>query len=148
MRNYFVAGLVFFSLFLASCTGQYNKAESGAAMGAIGGAVVGQAIGGNTGGTVIGALVGGAVGYMVGNEMDKYDRQQLNHAYEYGVSGRASSWRNPDNGNSYAVTPEPAYSSSEGTCRRANVKAVIDGRVENTYTTACRDSEGQWKLQN
>jgi len=82
--------------------------------------------------------------------MDKFDRRELNHAYEYGRSGQTSSWQNPDSGNVYQVTPQPAYRSpnnSLGMCRQAEVLATIDGRTEKTYTTACRNSEGQWVLQ-
>lgn len=132
---------------LASCTGQYSRGQSGAVMGAAGGAVVGQALGRSTEATLIGMAVGTMLGYIVGNEMDKYDRQQLNYAYETGVSGQQSSWRNPDSGNSYVVTPQPAVQNQSGPCRKAEIEAVIDGRRETTYSTACRDASGQWILQ-
>ena len=136
-----------FLLLLSSCA---NKAQTGAAGGAAAGALIGQAIGHNTGGTLIGAAVGTMLGYIVGNEMDKYDRQQLNHMYERGVSNQRSSWVNPDTGNQYSVTPQPAYQepSSRKVCRRAEIEAVIDGRPERTYSTACRNDYGQWELQN
>ena len=70
---------VLFLLALSSCA---TKGQTGALGGAAGGALIGQAIGHNTGATLIGAAVGGALGYMIGNEMDKYDRDQLNRAYE------------------------------------------------------------------
>jgi surface antigen len=41
------------------------------------------------------------LGYIVGNEMDKFDRQELNGTYETAPSGQAASWRNPDSGNEY-----------------------------------------------
>jgi surface antigen len=132
---------------LVSCTGQYNRAQSGAAMGAAGGAVIGQAIGRNTEATLIGVAVGTLIGYIVGNEMDKYDRQELNHVYERGVSGQQSSWQNPDTGNAYTVTPQPAVQSPSGPCRKAEIRAVIDGKTETTYSTACRDENGQWNLE-
>ena len=132
---------------LASCAGEYNKGQSGAVMGGVGGAVVGQAIGGSTEATLIGVAVGSLLGYIVGNEMDKNDRQQLNYVYEGGVSGQQSSWQNPDSGNRYTVTPQPAVQSSSGPCRKAEIQAVIDGRPETTYSTACRDASGQWVLQ-
>lgn len=135
------------SFFLASCTHQLNKGQSGAAMGAAGGAILGQAIGHNTEATLIGILAGTFIGYMVGNEMDKYDREVLNHTYERGVSGQTSSWTNPDTGNSYAVTPQPAVATPSGPCRKAEIMATIDGKPENTTTTACRDDNGQWVLQ-
>ena len=135
-----------FLLLLASCA---NRAQTGAVGGAAAGALIGQAIGHNTGGTLIGAAVGTMLGYIVGSEMDKYDRQQLDHMYERGVSNQRSTWVNPDTGNQYTVTPQPAYQepSSRRVCRRAEIEAVLDGRPERTYSTACRNEYGQWELQ-
>ena len=140
-----VAICLFFSL--VSCTHELNRAQSGAVLGAAGGALVGQAIGHNTSSTLIGTAVGTLLGYIVGNEMDKYDRQRLNNVYERGVSGQTSSWVNPDNGNSYYVTPSAARTTAAGPCRTATIDATIDGRRETTYGTACRDNSGQWVLQ-
>ncbi len=142
----------FMALLMTSCANtSLNKGQQGAIGGAVGGALLGQAIGRNTEATLIGAAVGTALGYIVGNEMDKYDRKELNQAYEFGPSGQASSWQNPDNGNYYEVTPQPAYTSPtypDRPCRQAEIMATIDGRSERTYTTACRNSQGQWELQN
>ena len=145
MKYVSVLALLFLML-LASCA---NRAQTGAAGGAAAGALIGQAIGHNTGGTLIGAAVGTMLGYIVGSEMDKYDRQQLDHMYERGVSNQRSTWVNPDTGNQYTVTPQPAYQepSSRQVCRRAEIEAVIDGRPERTYSTACRNEYGQWELQ-
>ena len=134
-------------LLLTSCTHQLNRAQSGAVLGAAGGAVVGQAIGRSTSSTLIGTAVGTLLGYMVGNEMDKRDRQRLNTVYEQGVSGHTTSWVNPDNGNSYYVTPSVATTTATGPCRNATIEATIDGRRETTVGTACRNSSGQWVLQ-
>lgn len=135
---------------LSSCANhQYTKGQAGAGIGAAGGAILGQAIGRDTEATLIGAAVGGLLGYIVGNEMDKFDRQELNHAYEFGPSGQSTTWQNPDNGNQYNVTPEPAYyPRPDRPCRRAEILATIDGRTQKTYTTACRNSAGQWELKN
>ncbi len=135
-----------FLLTLSSCA---TKGQTGAVGGAAAGALIGQAIGHNTGATLIGAAVGSMLGYIVGNEMDKYDRQQLNHVYDRGVSNQRSSWVNPDTGNQYAVTPQPAFQDPRTSriCRRAEIEAVIDGKVEKTYSTACRDEYGRWELQ-
>lgn len=145
MKYVSILALLFLML-LASCA---NRAQTGAAGGAAAGALIGQAIGHNTGGTLIGAAVGTMLGYIVGSEMDKYDRQQLDHMYERGVSNQRSTWVNPDTGNQYTVTPQPAYQepSSRRVCRRAEIEAVIDGRPERTYSTACRNEYGQWELQ-
>lgn len=151
MKKIVVVALLFCLAFVSvSCTQQGTKGQTGAILGAAGGAVVGQAIGRNTEATLIGVAVGTMLGYIVGNEMDKYDRQQLNHVYETGRSGQASTWNNPDTGNSYQVTPQPAYTpvSSNQPCRKAEINAVIDGKPETTYTTACRDANGQWQLRS
>jgi len=126
-----------------------KKGQVGAATGAAAGAIIGQAIGHNTEATLIGLAVGGMLGYIVGNEMDKYDRQQLNHVYERGVSNQPAAWVNPDTGNRYQVVPQPAYTdpSTNRICRKAEIQAVIDGEVKTTHTVACRDDQGHWQLQ-
>ena len=133
-------------LALSACA---TRSQSGAAIGGAVGAIAGQAIGHNTECTLIGAGVGTMLGYLIGNEMDKYDRQQLDHMYERGVSNQTSSWVNPDTGYQYAVTPHPAYqqSGSNRWCRKAEIDSWIDGRKETVLTTACRNANGQWEIQ-
>lgn len=137
---------------LTSCADQqFSKGTQGAGIGAASGAIIGQAIGRNTEATLIGAAVGTMLGYIVGNEMDKFDKQELNQAYEFGQSGQASGWTNPDSGNAYRVTPQPAYTppqQPQSVCRQAEILATIDGQTQKTYTTACRNSAGQWELKN
>ncbi len=146
MKNLTLILVVVISLFLASCA-DMNKAQKGAVGGAAGGALIGQIIGHNTEATLIGMAVGTMLGYIVGNEMDKYDREQLNHVYERGVSNSPSSWVNPDSGNRYQVTPQPATKTGNKVCRKAEIQTVIDGKQETTYATACRDEYGQWQIQ-
>ena len=137
-------------LALASCSNtNLTKGQQGAVMGAAGGALAGQAIGRNTEATLIGTAVGTMLGYIVGNEMDKYDRTQLNQAYETGPSGQRVEWVNPDTGSNYQVVPQPAYqnSSNNQVCRQAEITATIDGQPQKTMTTACRNDQGQWVIQ-
>jgi len=131
---------------LSSCA---TRGQTGALGGAAGGALIGQAIGRSTGGTLIGAAVGAGLGYILGNEMDKYDRNRLGNVYEQGPSNQRSAWVNPDTGNQYSVTPQPAYEnpSTRQVCRRAEINAVIDGKPQRTYSTACRNAYGEWQLQ-
>ena len=139
---------VLLSLFLLSSCMMANKGQMGAAGGAAGGAIIGQAIGSNTEATLLGAAIGGMLGYVIGNEMDKYDRQMLNNVYESTPSGQTETWVNPDHGNQYQVTPQQSYTGPQNQhCRKAEILAIIDGRTERTYTTACRDMNGQWQLQ-
>ncbi len=141
-----------------------NKAQTGAMGGAAGGALIGQMIGHSTEATLIGAAIGTMLGYIVGNEMDKYDRAMVNKTFEEGESWKTKEWKNPDTGNEYRMTPRPAYQDKPirprvkkrrnqyrqptRVCRQAEIEAWIDGKYQKTYTTACRDANGQWVLQN
>ena len=147
IMKYFNILSVIFLLLLSSCA---KKAQTGAAEGAAAGALVGQAIGHNTEATLVGAAAGTLLGSIVGKEMDKYDREQLNHNYERGISHQRSSWINPDIGNLYSVIPEPAYqdATTHRQCRRAEIEAVIKNKPEKISTTACRDAAGHWELQS
>ena len=150
MKQYTAIALVLAAFLLASCANTgLNKAQQGAIGGAAGGALIGQAIGHNTEATLIGMAVGTMLGYIVGNEMDKYDRTQLNQAYETGPSGQPVAWVNPDSGSNYQVVPQPAYqnSSNNQVCRQAEITATIDGQPKKTMTTACRNDQGQWVIQ-
>jgi len=139
-------------LTMMSCA-EFNSMSTGgkgAIGGAAGGAIIGQAIGRNTEATLIGAAVGTMLGYIVGNEMDKHDKQQLNSAFEQGPSGQPVTWVNPDSGNNYQVTPQPAYTnqSTNQLCREAEIMATIDGQPQKTKTMACRNAQGEWVLSN
>jgi len=125
-----------------------TKGQKGAAGGAAGGAILGQLIGRDTESVLIGAAIGGLVGYIIGNEMDKYDREQLNETYESTPSYEKSSWVNPDTGKEYSVTPQPAYQepTDNRVCRKAEIEAVIDGKKEITEAVACREN-GRWVIQ-
>lgn len=65
-------------LLLSSCA---SKGQTGVGGGVAADALPGQAIGHNTEATLIGTAMGGMLGSLVGKEMDRYDRQQLNHTY-------------------------------------------------------------------
>ncbi|MFQ5465441.1 MAG: glycine zipper domain-containing protein [Thermodesulfobacteriota bacterium] len=132
-------------------SGCATKAQSGAGIGALAGAVVGSQLGpsGNRGeNAIIGAALGAFLGYAIGNEMDKYDRTQLNQVYETGRSNTTTKWVNPDTGNRYRVTPKAAYKGPEGRpCREARIDATVNGKPETVVSTACRASDGMWELQ-
>ncbi len=150
MMRFISLALVAAMLLLMSSCADMNKGQQGAIGGAAGGALLGQAIGRTTEATLIGLAVGTMLGYIVGNEMDKFDRQQLNHAYEKGRSGQPVTWVNPDTGNNYQVTPQPVFAntSTNQMCREAEIEATIDGKPQKTVSTACRNAEGQWVLSN
>jgi surface antigen len=109
----------------------------------------GQTIGHKTEVTLASAAVGTLAGTIIGQAMDKYDRKQLNHIYERGTSNQRSCWLNPDTGNQYSVTPDPAYQNpaTRRVCRRAQIEANIKVKQEKAVATACRDDDGHWELQ-
>ncbi|MCW5200141.1 glycine zipper 2TM domain-containing protein [Desulfobulbus sp. F1] len=147
MKKTHLMGAALTVFLFSSCVGA-NKAQMGGVGGAAAGAIAGQAIGKNTGATLIGAVVGGTLAYMIGNEMDKYDQQQLNRAYETAPSGQAVSWNNPDNRNEYQVTPQPAYTGPNNqVCRNADILVSKNGNApKQDSVTACRNQDGTWQI--
>ena len=138
---------VFSILLLMSCSGM-DKSQTGSAGKAGAGAGIDKVIGHNTEATLTGEAATTKLGLIVGKEMDNYDRQQLNHVYERGVSGQTSAWINPDKDAMYRVTPQPAYTTTDNKfCRKAEISAIIKGKTEKAYTTACRGDNGRWQLQ-
>lgn len=86
---------------------------------------------------------------LVRKKMDRYDREQLNHVFERGLSGRTSSWTNPDKENRYRITLLPAYQTiGKSVCRKATMEAMISGteRAGIIRIKACRANNGHWRL--
>jgi surface antigen len=102
---------------------------------------------GRTAAIILGTLVGTAVGGAIGRSMDDVDRMKTARTLETVRTGVPSTWRNPDTGYQYSVTPTRTYETSSGPCREYVVDAVIAGRTEKVYGTACRQADGSWKTQ-
>lgn len=86
---------------------------------------------------------------LIKKAMDRYDREQLNHVFERGLSGRTSSWTNPDKGNQYRITPLPALQTiGRSVCRKAKMEAMVNGndQLETITAKACRANNGQWRI--
>jgi surface antigen len=98
---------------------------------------------------MFGSAIGGTLNdYILNYKMEKYDREMLNSTYEGGTPGQTSTWVNPDTGHQYQVTPQPVYKGlSDQYCRKAEIIASIDGKLEKISTTACRDMAGRWEIQ-
>jgi surface antigen len=144
-------------LALAACApGQVKKQTGGTLIGAGLGALTGSQIGGGKGklaAVAIGALAGAYLGSEVGKSLDRADRlameQTSQTALESNRSGQASSWNNPDSGHSGTVTPTRTYqTASGGPCREYQQTVTIDGKTEQAYGRACRQSDGSWKITN
>ncbi|MFN2310279.1 MAG: RT0821/Lpp0805 family surface protein, partial [Gammaproteobacteria bacterium] len=63
-------------------------------------------------------------------------------------TGVPAQWRNPDTGNQYTVTPTHTYENPTGPCREYSIDAVVGGRPDKVYGTACRQADGSWQVQN
>ncbi|MGD8386744.1 MAG: glycine zipper domain-containing protein [Desulfobacteraceae bacterium] len=144
----FVTAALFAFTAFAGCSGM-GKAEQGAVIGGLGGAAVGSQLGPDDDrgkSALIGAGIGAILGYMIGNEWEKYDQRQLNRTLETAPSGRSEAWVNPDTGNRYAATPQPAYRQDGRVYRDVEIEGVVDGRREVVHAKAYRRADGTWQL--
>ena len=135
---------------LASCSNQPSKQDIGTVTGGVLGGVLGSQVGKGTGrdvAIIAGALAGAYLGSAIGKSMDETDRLKTAQAMESNPTGRATSWRNPDTGNTYTVMPTKTYETETGPCRDFTTKAIIGGKQETIYGTACRQADGSWKTK-
>lgn len=139
-------------LVLSACATPGSRGEneqSGMIIGAVLGGVLGSQVGkghGQTAAIIAGSMIGSAIGGNVGRSMDDTDRLKTSHTLETVRTGVPSQWVNPDSGNRYTVTPTRTYTDSTGPCREYTVDAVIGGKTEKIYGTACRQADGSWKV--
>jgi surface antigen len=137
-------------LVLAACETPPSKEQKGAVAGAVVGGVVGSTIGGGTGRTVAiiaGTVAGAVIGGKIGSKMDEADKLKAAQALEATPTGRHTSWKNPDSGAQYTMTPTRTYDAGGTPCRDFTVDANIDGKAETVKGTACRQSDGSWKTK-
>lgn len=146
-------------------TNQGPQEQAGMVIGGIVGGVLGSEIGGGGGGygrghhgyygrnpaptaaIIAGTLAGAMIGGAIGRSMDETDRLRTAASLETVRTGVPSTWRNPDTGNQYVVTPTKTYESASGPCREYTIDAVIGGKKQKVYGTACRQPDGSWKIQ-
>jgi surface antigen len=132
--------------------GGVNKQDAGTVLGAVGGGFLGNQIGGGSGravATVGGVLLGGLLGNQVGKSLDNADlaayNQASQRAMENGQPGQALPWHSQNA--SGTVTPSNYYQSSNGQyCREYTQTITVGGSTKQGYGTACRQSDGTWKI--
>ena len=145
-----VLGLAVAAAFAAACETPPTKETTGAVAGAVVGGVVGSTIGGGTGRTVAivaGTFAGMLIGGHIGGKMDEADKLKAEKALEANQTGQRTSWTNPDSGNTYTVTPTKTYEASGAPCRDFTVDARVEGKPDTVKGTACRQSDGSWKVK-
>lgn len=135
---------------IGGCAAPPTQEQAGMVIGGALGGILGSHVGGGRGktaATIVGTLAGAFIGGAVGRSMDDTDRLKTAQTLETVRSGVSSNWRNPDTGNEYAVTPTRTYETAAGPCREYTADAIIGGKREKIYGTACRQSDGSWKVQ-
>ena len=128
--------------------GRCNREKLGAVLGGVLGGAVGSQIGDGKGRTVAaisGAVIGILVGQSIGRHMDEIDQNCTGQTLEYAPDDVPVSWRDPDTGNTYTVTPVRTYPAPDNRyCREYQTDAMIGGRRQQVYGTACRQPDGSW----
>lgn len=130
--------------------GRCNRETLGALLGGAAGAAAGTQIGSGSGRTA--AIIGGAVaGFLVGGSlgraMDRVDQNCVGQILEHAPDGSDITWVGRDR-TRYQVEPLRTFETAGTYCREYTATAIIGGRSEQTYGTACRQPDGAWKLQN
>jgi len=147
VKKLFMVVAVATALALSGCQEVRNETLGQGVGGALGG-LLGAQIGhgkGRLAATAVGAIAGLMIGGQIGRTMDAVDRKRTERTLESAPTGHTSSWRNPDSGTDYAVTPTRTYQSDGQDCRDYTTQATINGRDEQVQGTACRQSDGSWR---
>ena len=132
--------------FVTAGFGCANKAQQGATVGGLAGATIGAlTFKDKLLGAAVGAGVGVLMGYIVGNEWDKSDEKKVQATLEHNKSGQASTWKNPDTGQSYTATPSHPYMAENKVYRDVVIKDEKSG--ESVMAKAWRDDNGVWHLK-
>lgn len=153
-----IAAISLVAVSVSACAGSNmgQKQTVGGVLGAIGGGVAGAQFGKGNGqlvGVAAGTLLGALIGSEAGKSLDRADQlamgQTVHKALETSPSNRPVQWSNPDSGHSGTVTPQPAYTNTQGRyCREFQQTVIVGGQEESAYGTACRQPDGSWQIVN
>jgi surface antigen len=142
---------ILMAFLLMGCESAGPKTAIGGLGGAAAGGLLAAALGGEGTGIAAGTILGGLLGGAIGDRLDAADRQRANaaaaQALESVPSGQSVTWRNPDSGNTGAVTPVRTYQTATGQyCREYTQTINIGGERHQSYGTACRQPDGTWRI--
>jgi surface antigen len=146
---YRTGGVLVLVAALAGCAGQGPNETGGTIVGGVLGGAIGNQVGGGSGrtvATVLGTLIGASIGANIGRHMDGNDLRRTAQVLETVPVGQSTQWVNPDTRNQYTVTPTRTYDSAGAPCREYTVQAYVGGRPDTVYGTACRQSDGSWRV--
>lgn len=128
--------------------GLISSEMMGNVLGGVAGGVVGNQIGagsGRTAATIGGTILGVMVGGSVGRSMDTIDQGCVAGALTHLPDQRPIAWMG-DDGENYRVVPVKSYRTAGRYCREYQAVAVVGGRRQQTYGTACLQPDGQWEI--
>jgi surface antigen len=146
-----IASAILMAFVLMGCESTGPKTAIGGLGGAAAGGLLAAALGGKGTGIAAGTILGGLLGGAIGDRLDAADQQKANEAASRALesvpSGQSVAWRNPDSGNTGAVTPVRTYQTATGQyCREYTQTINIGGEKHQSYGTACRQPDGSWKI--
>lgn len=133
---------------LVACSNM-TKQDVGTVTGGVAGGLLGSTVGGGSGkilaiaaGTLAGAFIGGAIG----KNMDDTDRMKMNSALDNNNVGTPAYWHNANSGTNYEITPTKNVTvNGNEYCREYRTVAIIAGKKQQMYGTACRQPDGSWQ---
>lgn len=136
---------------LAGCSNVSNQ-DMGTLAGGVAGGLLGSQFG-RGGGQLLaigaGTLAGAFIGNKLGQNMDETDKLKMNRTFENNQVGQPAYWRNNRTGASYTVTPTQNVTvDGNQYCREYRSTAVVAGKKQQVYGTACRQPDGSWQVQN
>jgi len=147
--------IVMLGLVLTACSTNTQRENTGigAVTGAVVGGLAGSAIGGGAGKVVAigaGAIIGALVGAEVGKSMQSSDSTKTYNALNSNATNQTTKWKNKNTGATYTVTPTTGRMTMNGNsnCREYRTTAVINGKKQQMYGTACRQTDGTWQAMS
>ncbi|MCD6040187.1 MAG: hypothetical protein K0S27_1587 [Gammaproteobacteria bacterium] len=136
---------------LTSCSNVSNQ-DMGTLAGGVAGGLLGSQFGGGAGQLVAigaGTLAGAYIGNKLGQNMDETDKLKMTQTLETNAVGQPAYWKNNKTGTSYTVTPTQNVTvHGNRYCREYHTNAVVAGKQQQVYGTACRQADGSWEIKN
>jgi surface antigen len=99
------------------------------------------------GGTLVGSLAGTAPGSVAARAMDDSDRRRAASVLESAFTGLPATWRNRETGDSFVFTPTRSFDQRGARCRDFTIETVVGGRPDKVGGSACRQDDGNWRIQ-
>ncbi|MFA5041560.1 MAG: glycine zipper 2TM domain-containing protein [Bdellovibrionales bacterium] len=141
------------------CTAGFAHAGDGSFLGttfgAITGGVLGSQIGQGSGqvlSTTLGVAIGGTIGNTIGREIDEENARSYytDGNYPYASSGTYAPISYYSYTPNYVAPPAPPptyIDQNAGTyCREFSQEIKIDGKLVESYGTACLQPDGSWRI--